>query len=166
MGTRHADRRGISLLEVMISMSVLLVVFASISMLLTTTRRTQETVLEEESALFHAEGIKEALAGATFNQIPLDDGAHFPADWDGADPYTGTDITTLPSGDSVVKSLQNEWIVIDYPGWDWAGWVAAGQDPNAIPDPLTIRIVVAWNTVGGSRRTLELTVARSSSVPN
>ncbi len=152
--TGRAGRRGISLLEVMISMSVLLVVFMSISFVITATRRTQETVLEEETALFHAEGVKEAIAGETFNQIPV----NFPAD--------GTDITTLPAGAAVTRTLQGEQITVGYPGWDWAAWDLAGQNPAEIPDPLTIDVQVQWTTVGGSGRTLTLTVARSSSVPN
>lgn len=162
---RRSSQQGMSLLEVMISMSVLLVVFLSITLVVGKVRDTQETVQEEETALFHAEGIKEAIAGTPFRQIPLDDNQHFPAD--------GTDVTTLVSGDGVAKSLPDEAITVIYssgpdlwgPGQDtWDDWVAGGQNPDLIPDPLEINIQVQWTSTHGPR-TLTLTVARASSVP-
>lgn len=156
-----------SLLEVMISMSVLIVVFLSICLVVTSVSRTQEVVQEEETALFHAEGVKEAIAGTPFNNIPRNTPGdeYFPAD--------GTDVTTLPHCQGVVKTLSNEAVTVTYPSgpdmWgagqdSWDAWWGGSQDPEDIPDPLEIQIQVQWDSAIGPR-TLSLTVARSSSVP-
>lgn len=162
---------GMTLVEVMASMGILLVVFSGITYLILATQRHQMAVQEAEEALFHAEAVKERAATLPFNNVPIPDNGGLAGD--GATDVSGNSGVTL--------SLSGETITVTYPDgpdmWgpgvdDWATWYANGVangnvwDTDNIPDPLTITIQVSWiDGESGATRAQILTTARASSVP-
>ncbi|MEM7515807.1 MAG: type II secretion system protein [Planctomycetota bacterium] len=123
-------KRGFTLVELMFSLTILLVAVVGTAGTQVSTRRLIRTSAESRIAMTDLQAVMEEILLQPLDQIPT--GAFAPGQ-------------SIEAWDD--RHLREQRIVAEYPDW------VAGGD---LPDPLEIRLQVTWSAFDGTNRRLSL----------
>jgi len=142
---RVERRRGVTLLEVMIAISVLLITLAATTAGQLSSRNLTDTAAESSTAMSDLRACMEQLLLEDLDAMVLP-GSDFPDGGEVTEFNVVTAGSSLSQGDvedlndakaPLVLNLPEGRIVVDYPNYD------GGLD---VPDPLEIRLTYSWRT--------------------